>query len=663
MENVSLNLPIVFTFITYAMLMLGIGFYFFSNNNTTQDYFLGNRTMGPAVSALSAGASDMSGWLLLGLPGALYVSGLVEAYIAIGLSIGATLNWIFVAKRLRVYTSVISDSITIPDYFETRFSDDLHILRVLCAVVILIFFTFYISSGLVGGAKLFEATFGLDYSYALTIGTLIIVVYTFFGGYKAVCWTDLIQGLLMLCALIVVFIVMLNNIGGFSEAYKYIAKSDEGKNKLVQVQNEIPYMLIDNQYMKENLSNVIETLSSTKDTKIKLHINLSAAQIAEELKILKGGDNKNNKEKINILLNEINNSKDKNLDPVKSLIVSTYDDDMLMDLQLPNIINGLKSIGNVVVDIEQNITSTSQIAKELERLKNNDDGVSIDRIHNILSSIQKSDISVTSRMHIFDNISILGIISALAWGLGYFGQPHILVRFMSIRSTKDIPIATTIGMSWMIVSLFSACMIGLLGVAYVNKFDININDPEKIFIVMSQTLFNPWVAGILLSAILAAIMSTASSQLLVSSSTIAEDFYRRVFKMDASEKNVMFVSRISVVVVSLIAFFISTDKDSSVLSIVSYAWAGFGASFGSVILFSLFWSRMTRMGAIAGMLTGAVVVVVYKNFLAKILDFPIYEIVPGFICASLAIVIVSLMQPVREGTKKTFNKMLAEINK
>lgn len=209
MVNVNLNMPITITFIVYALLMLGIGFYFFRKNNNTQDYFLGSRSIGPAVSALSAGASDMSGWLLLGLPGALYVSGLIEAYIAIGLSIGATLNWIFIAKRLRVYTSVIADSITIPDYFETRFSDDSHILRILCAIVILIFFTFYISSGLVGGAKLFEATFGFDYSYALLIGTLIIVVYTFFGGYKAVCWTDLIQGLLMLCALIVVSVVML----------------------------------------------------------------------------------------------------------------------------------------------------------------------------------------------------------------------------------------------------------------------------------------------------------------------------------------------------------------------------------------------------------------------------------------------------------------------
>lgn len=494
-ESVVMNFPIMVTFIVYAIFMLGIGFYFFRKNQTPEDYFLGNRGMGPAVSALSAGASDMSGWLLMGLPGALYASGLIEGYIAIGLTIGATLNWIFVAKRLRIYTSVIANSITIPDYFETRFSDDSHILRVLCAIVILIFFTFYISSGLVGGAKLFEATFGLQYEYALTIGTLIIVAYTFFGGYKAVCWTDMIQGILMMSALIIVPLVMLSHIGGMNEAY--------------------------------------------------------------------------------------------------DLIIATN----------PN------------------------------------------------------------HFTLFGGISLLGIVSSMAWGLGYFGQPHILVRFMSIRSVKDIPTATSIGIAWMAVSLFGACAIGLLGVAYVNKFELTLNDPEKVFIVMSQLLFNPWIAGILLSAILAAIMSTASSQLLVSSSTIAEDFYRRVFKKDASPKSVMLISRVGVLAVSIIAFVISTDKNSSVLSIVAYAWAGFGASFGSVMLFSLFWGRMTRMGAIAGMFVGAFVVVVYKNFLAAAFDFPIYEIVPGFICASIAIVFVSLLQPVRPGTKEAFNNMLKELHK
>ncbi|EAI9426179.1 sodium/proline symporter PutP [Campylobacter coli] len=493
METVQINTPIAIMFVAYAALMLYIGFYFYRQNKNTEDYFLGGRSLGPVVSALSAGASDMSGWLLMGLPGALYASGLIESYIAIGLSIGALLNWSFVAKRLRIYTSVIANSITIPDYFETRFDDDKHILRIVCAIVILIFFTFYVSSGLVGGAKLFEATFGIRYEYALTTGTLIIVAYTFLGGYKAVCWTDLLQGLLMMGALIVVPAVMLYHLGGFGEAMAVI----------------------------------------------------------EEIK--------------------------------------------------PNAL----SMG--------------------------------------------------------EGIGALSIVSALAWGLGYFGQPHILVRFMSIRSTKDIPAATFVGISWMVISLISACFIGLLGIAYVHKFELTLQDPEKIFIVMSQLLFNPWIAGILLSAILAAIMSTASSQLLVSSSTIAEDFYKRIFNKEASNKTVMNLGRIGVLLVALVAFVISTDKESSVLSIVAYAWAGFGASFGSVMLFSLFWSRMTRIGAILGMITGAVMVVLWKNYLAELFNFPIYEIVPGFVAASAVIIIASLLTQVRPGTKAAYERMLKEL--
>ncbi len=493
METVQINTPIAIMFVAYAALMLYIGFYFYRQNKNTEDYFLGGRSLGPVVSALSAGASDMSGWLLMGLPGALYASGLIESYIAIGLSIGALLNWSFVAKRLRIYTSVIANSITIPDYFETRFDDDKHILRIVCAIVILIFFTFYVSSGLVSGAKLFEATFGIRYEYALTTGTLIIVAYTFLGGYKAVCWTDLLQGLLMMGALIVVPAVMLYHLGGFGEAMAVI----------------------------------------------------------EEIK--------------------------------------------------PNAL----SMG--------------------------------------------------------EGIGALSIVSALAWGLGYFGQPHILVRFMSIRSTKDIPTATFVGISWMVISLIGACFIGLLGIAYVHKFELTLQDPEKIFIVMSQLLFNPWIAGILLSAILAAIMSTASSQLLVSSSTIAEDFYKRIFNKEASNKTVMNLGRMGVLLVALVAFVISTDKESSVLSIVAYAWAGFGASFGSVMLFSLFWSRMTRIGAILGMITGAAVVVLWKNYLAELFNFPIYEIVPGFIAASAVIIITSLLTKVRPGTKAAYERMLKEL--
>ncbi len=586
MEVVNINTPIAIMFVSYAALMLFIGFYFYRQNKSTEDYFLGGRSMGPVVSALSAGASDMSGWLLMGLPGALYVSGFIDSYIAIGLTIGATLNWIFISKRLRIYTSVVANSLTIPDYFETRFSDDKHILRVICAVVILIFFTFYVSSGLVSGAKLFEEVFGIRYSYALTTGTIIIVAYTFFGGYKAVCWTDMIQGLLMLLALVIVPIVMLSHIGGFDEATKYIKLSDDSSKKILELQEQAPVLT-------DNLESLIDTLKNIQDRSIQF------SKIPEQFR----------------------NDAD---------ILALFGDKAAI--------------------------TPRDLAHKLESALQANDYATF---NSLLSAFTKIPFVAKERLQWFDGVSLIGIISALAWGLGYFGQPHILVRFMSIRSTKDIPTATFIGIAWMAICLVAACFIGMLGVAYINKFDLSLTDPERIFIVMSQLLFNPWVAGILLSAILAAIMSTASSQLLVSSSTIAEDFYKKIFKQEASEAMVLRLGKIGVLVVALIAFVISTDKNSSVLSIVAYAWAGFGSSFGSVMLFSLFWSRMTRIGAIAGMISGAATVVIWKQFFAHT---GVYEIIPGFLIASLAIVIFSLVSNVRPGTKAAYQKMLENLS-
>ena len=586
MEVVNINTPIAIMFVSYAALMLFIGFYFYRQNKSTEDYFLGGRSMGPVVSALSAGASDMSGWLLMGLPGALYVSGFIDSYIAIGLTIGATLNWIFISKRLRIYTSVVANSLTIPDYFETRFSDDKHILRVICAVVILIFFTFYVSSGLVSGAKLFEEVFGIRYSYALTTGTIIIVAYTFFGGYKAVCWTDMIQGLLMLLALVIVPIVMLSHIGGFDEATKYIKLSDDSSKKILELQEQAPVLT-------DNLESLIDTLKNIQDRSIQF------SKIPEQFR----------------------NDAD---------ILALFGDKAAI--------------------------TPRDLAHKLESALQANDYATF---NSLLSAFTKIPFVAKERLQWFDGVSLIGIISALAWGLGYFGQPHILVRFMSIRSTKDIPTATFIGIAWMVICLVAACFIGMLGVAYINKFDLSLTDPERIFIVMSQLLFNPWVAGILLSAILAAIMSTAISQLLVSSSTIAEDFYKKIFKQEASEAMVLRLGKIGVLVVALIAFVISTDKNSSVLSIVAYAWAGFGSSFGSVMLFSLFWSRMTRIGAIAGMISGAATVVIWKQFFAHT---GVYEIIPGFLIASLAIVIFSLVSNVRPGTKAAYQKMLENLS-
>ena len=596
MEVVSINIPIAVMFIAYSALMLFIGFYFYRQNKSTEDYFLGGRSMGPVVSALSAGASDMRGWLLMGLPGALYVSGFVDSYIAIGLTIGASLNWIFVAKRLRIYTSVVSNSLTIPDYFETRFSDDKHILRVVCAAVILIFFTFYVSSGLVSGAKLFEEVFGIRYDYALTTGTFIIVAYTFLGGYKAVCWTDMIQGLLMILALVVVPIVMFLQLGSFKEVASYIAHSDKSSKKIVQIQNDIP--------------NILKNIKSVES-----------------------------QAKIQVLIESLNQTQDRSISSAK------LDEKLKTDSQIQAFFNN---------DLSTAIFSRDFAKRLSEALEAND----FVGLENLLAAWQHIPFVVKDRLSWFSGVSLVGIISALAWGLGYFGQPHILVRFMSIRSTKDIPAATFIGIAWMAICLIAACFIGMLGVAYVNKFNLSLQDPERIFIVMSQLLFNPWIAGILLSAILAAIMSTASSQLLVSSSTIAEDFYKKIFKQEASEAMVLRLGKVGVLVVALIAFVISTDKNSSVLSIVAYARAGFGASFGSVMLFSLFWSRMTRIGAIAGMISGAVVVVAWKQLFA---DTGVYEIIPGFVVASLAIIIFSLASKVRDGTKAAYNKMLENL--
>lgn len=597
LEVQSLGFPIFATFGLYALVMIAIGFYFYRQTKNPEEFFLGGRNMGPAVSALSAGASDMSSWLLMGLPGALYAAGLLNAWIAIGLSVGMLINWLLVAKRLRIYTQVVSNSLTIPDYFETRFSDDKHILRLISAIVILVFFVFYISSGLIAGAKLFEQTFHIPYHYSLIIGAGIIVVYTFFGGYLAVCWTDLLQGILMMIALIAVPAVLLYHLNGPVNAENEVKKYDAKHNEIVE--NMQKY--IDAEFDSIMLQSSESVASGDKDSII------------------------NNLDMLVLGLNE--------LDSIASANTRIFADLSARAASLRDSIIKESSVST------QNLNALKALLDDINKAK-------------------QDNLSLKNHFSFFHGVTWIQILSAIAWGLGYFGQPHIIIRFMSIRSTKDIPKATIIGMSWMVVSLCGACFMGMLGLAFVTKNNLTLDDPETIFIVMSQVLFNPWITGILLSALLAAIMSTASSQLLVSASTVAEDFYKKILKTDATPKQVMFFSRASVLVVSFVAFFISTNQDSSILSIVAYAWAGFGASFGSVIIFSLFWRRMTRMGAICGMITGALVVVVWKNFIYQY--FPLYEIVPGFLCASIVIVLVSLTQPVRPGTKEAFDKMMAE---
>ncbi|WP_345985954.1 sodium/proline symporter PutP [Sulfurimonas sp. HSL-1656] len=467
--------PVLISFGLYMLVMVAIGLYFYFKTEDLGDYVLGGRGLGPGVTALSAGASDMSGWLLLGLPGMMYSDGIAGSWIAVGLLIGAYLNWHYVARPLRIMTHRLDDAITIPDYFANRFGDAKGHLRVITALVILLFYTLYTSSGLVGGAKLFEATFHLDYAVALAVGSFIIVSYTFLGGYNAVSWTDFIQGILMMLALIVTPAVVITHLGGLSAALELI----------------------------------------------------------------------------------------ESIDP--------------------------------------------------------------------------------SHLDIVHGTGVIGILSLMAWGLGYFGQPHILVRFMSIRSEDEMHHAKAIGMGWMGLSILGSLAVGFFGLAYVVSSGTDLTDPEKIFITLSQLLFNPWIAGFLLAAILAAIMSTIDSQLLVSSSVLTRDIYHAVLRKNATNRELVWIGRATVIIIALIAWYLSTDKNSSVLSLVAYAWAGFGAAFGPLIILSLYRRDITKGGAIAGMVTGALTVIVWKQLEGGL--FELYELLPGFIAGWVAIRLVSPMTP------------------
>lgn len=458
--------------IIYMAGMVFIGWYAYKRTSNLTDYMLGGRGLGPAVTALSAGAADMSGWLLMGLPGAIYVSGLVEAWIAVGLSVGAYLNYVLVAPRLRVYTQVSKDSITIPSYLENRLKNKSRLLRIASGSIILIFFTFYVSSGMVAGGKFFFSSFGLNYHVGLLIVSGVVIFYTLFGGFLAVSYTDVVQGLIMFFALLLVPIVGIFLTGGLSE---------------------------------------------------------TAASIRE------------------------------------------------VDPQMLSLVSGA---------------------------------------------------------------SFLGILSAVAWGLGYFGQPHIIVRFMAITSVKEVKSARRIGIWWMVLSIFGAIATALIGIAYYQQNSGTLADPETVFIVLGQIIFHPFIAGIMLAAILAAIMSTISSQLIVTSSALIEDLYKAVIKTDASDKRYVFLGRMAVLVVSIIAMILAWPNNESILKIVSFAWAGFGASFGPVILLSLYWRKITATGAFWGMVAGAITVLIWGN--VKLLTDTLYEIVPGFIICWVVTYFVSL---------------------
>ncbi|MGQ9372248.1 sodium/proline symporter PutP [Acinetobacter tandoii] len=476
----SLN-PTLITFFFYIIAMVFIGLMAYRATNNFDDYILGGRSLGSFVTALSAGASDMSGWLLMGLPGAIFLSGLSEMWIGIGLIIGAWLNWLLVAGRLRVHTEVQHNALTLPDYFSNRFNDHKKVLRIVSACVILIFFAIYCASGMVAGARLFESMFGMSYTTALWVSAIATISYVFIGGFLAVSWTDTIQATLMIFALI--------------------------------------------------------------------------------------------------------------LTPIVALL---------------------------------SFSDTQELTMALEAAR-------------------------PQAMNLFGDLSVVAIISLMAWGLGYFGQPHILVRFMAADSVNSIPNARRIGMAWMIFCLAGAVAAGFFGIAYFHQHPeyaaaVNAN-PETVFMELTKVLFNPWVAGIVLAAILAAVMSTLSCQLLVCSSTLTEDFYKSFLRKNASQKELVWVGRLMVLLIALLAIWMAGNPDAKVLGLVAYAWAGFGAAFGPLIILSLFWKRMTLTGALAGMITGAVMVIVWKNAFGAT---GIYEIIPGFICATIAIIVFSLFSKAPE---------------
>lgn len=473
------NYAVYGTFIVYLVMMLAIGVIAYQRTASSSDYFLGGRSLGPWPAALSAGASDMSGWLLLGLPGYAFGSGMEAIWLAGGLLLGTWGNWMFTAKRLRTYSIEAGDALTLPEFFANRFYDKSRMLQVISAFFILLFFLFYTSSGLVAGGKLFETVFGLEYSTALIVGTICIVSYTLFGGFLAVSWTDLVQGLLMAAALLIVPIAAIQADGGFSVMWSAI----EAKNP------------------------------------------------------------------------------------------------------------------------------------ELLTIFNNAKG---------------------------EPLGFIAIVSLAAWGLGYFGQPHILARFAACRSNEEISTARRIAVGWSGLSMAGAMLVGLAGMLFVEtQMGGVLGDGETIFMLLVNAIFHPVIAGILLAAILAAIMSTADSQLLVSSSALAEDFYKQLLRKNASQKEIVMVGRLAVIGLSLIAMGLAFNPESTVLGLVSYAWAGFGAAFGPALLISLYWKNMTRNGALSGIIIGAVTVVIWKQLSGGLFD--MYEIVPGIIFATVAIFVVSLM--------------------
>ena len=493
---------VLFAILVYFIVVLTIGFvYAKRSNSSTSEYFLGGRKVGPWLTALSAEASDMSGYLLMGLPGVAYFTGASDAgWTAIGLAIGTYLNWRFVAKRLRMYSVVAGDAITLPGFYSKRFHDDKNIIATIAALIILVFFCVYTGSCFVTCGKLFNTLFGLDYATMMVLGAIIVFLYTLVGGYLSVVATDFVQGCLMFFALAVVLIGTITSIGG----------------------------------------------------------------VEQTVAILQA---------------------------------------------IPGFLSGTEIAVPVLTDAGAQMTENN--------------------------------------MPVFDDAApygALSIVSMLAWGLGYFGMPQVLVRFMGIRSAEEVKRSRRIAVVWVVISLFCAICIGLAGRALIPAMFGTQSAAENIFIVLSRMILPSFLCGIVISGILAASMSSASSYLLITGSSVAENIFRGVLKRSATDREVMIVSRITLICVFLLGIFIAADENSSIFMVVSYAWAGLGASFGPLTLCCLYWRRTTKQGAIAGMLTGTACVLIWHNFLTPLGGvFGIYELLPSFLLALAAIIIVSLL--------------------
>lgn len=463
-----------------AMLGIGIVFFFKSKSITDKDYFLGGRSMGPWVTAMSAQASDMSAWLLMGLPGSILAFGLGQAWIGIGLALGTALNWILIARRLRRFSQAANDSITLPQYLSNRFATKSKVLQVVCAVVFLVCFTVYVASAFVAGANVFTSIFDIEKSIAMLIFAAILIIYTFLGGYKAVCWTDFFQGLLMIVAVLAVPIIIV--------------------------------------FVKDLDYSVLDTVVTAKDgTEYSFVRDLFSAPAAE-------------------------------------------------------------------------------------------------------------------------------IASGLGWGLGYFGMPHILVRFMSIQKPSMVKKSATVAIVWVVLALVSVIVIALFGRILVGAELLAEGQQSMVFINLSRMLFPSFIAGILMSAIIAASMSTADSQLLVASSSFTSDIYKPILRKNASDKETLWVGRIVVLIVAVIAYFIASSKAEgaqAIMDLVENAWAGFGSAFGPVVILSVFWRRFTYKGALAGVIAGAVTDVLWLVFLSG--STGIYELIPGFAVGMIASVVVTLI--------------------